>query len=203
MEAPEVHQGLVELPGSPAPNREYPLGQRSESTLTRGTAGGLEAKDAAQDASDVRIDSGNALLVGEACNGTRRVSADAWKGLKGGWISRDGAAKVVDHRPGQAVQIAGTPIVAETIPGLTHCRLRCCSQSVDCGEAFGESSVVVTHPGHLRLLQHEFGHEDLVGVSGGSPWKTASLGPEPAKQAALELQRIRRDAATWHAAEDS
>ncbi len=49
--------------------------------------------------------------------------------------------------------------------------------------------VVSLDPGHLGLLEHEFGHDHVVGIPGTPPREVARVPPKPSEQAAAELGR--------------
>ncbi len=51
------------------------------------------------------------------------------------------------------------------------------------GKAVRNLRVLVEHPGHLRLLEHELRDEDLVGVVGAAPGQVAPV-------AAVELPNL-------------
>ena len=53
--------------------------------------------------------------------------------------------------------------------------------------------VVCLDPGHLGLLEHELGHDHVVGIPGAPPGQVAAVPPKPPEQAAAELRRACQD----------
>ncbi len=49
--------------------------------------------------------------------------------------------------------------------------------------------VVSLDPRHLGLLEHELGHDHVVGIPGASPGQIPAVAPKPTEQAAAKLGR--------------
>src|SRR4029079_16741296 len=76
---------------------------------------------------------------------------------------------ILRYLPRERVQVARASVVAKSLPALAHAtwwrRRECCERR----KAAHESLVEVHHARHLRLLQHGFGHEDVIRIARPPP----------------------------------
>src|SRR5437879_8108039 len=79
------------------------------------------------------------------------------------------------HLASQLVEIASTRVITQAIPSF-HYRLGsgACQRS-DRRKALQKPGIVVQHPAHLCLLQHELRHEDGIGITRFAPRKDACV----------------------------
>jgi len=186
----QVHQRLVELPCRAAAFRL----QRGRKTVElSGRCGpGAEAgsKHPPDHASHVGVHGGSRPLVGKGGDSAGSVRAHAGQSPKLTGIPRQAALMVGDDGASEGVEIVGAPIVTQALPAFPHRLGTSLRQGLHRGIALEEFPVVLLDAGHLGLLQHELGHENLVRVSCATPREVTPLAPEPRKQATFERERV-------------
>lgn len=183
----QLHHGLVVIPR--VRRVEKVRGERPDGSLPGGPVGlDGEAGETAQDADDIAVDGGHRLREGYRRDGGGRVGADSGKPgeLRGSfWESPrfgDGL--------GRPLEVSGAGVVAEAAPeglnGVAGCR----GQGDDIGEAIDKRSVAGKDGRHRRLLEHELGDEDPVGIDGSSPREISPVSPEPLPQGLADRERV-------------
>ena len=107
-----------------------------------------------------------------------------------------GEAPVVagDGLAGDAVEVGGAAVVAEALPGLPHPAGRGVGEVVHRWVPFEEARIVFGDPSDLGLLEHELGHQHVVGIAGGAPGQRAPRVAEPPQDETLEAERVGGDA---------
>ncbi len=188
----EFHEGLVPIAGSFASEKR--LGARAELFPAAGrTEVALDRAEASENAGNVAIEDGERDVVGDAQDGSGGVTADA-REFQGG-VEFTGKFSIVlrDDFLGGAVEIASACVIAEAGPEFQDACLPGTGQRFHGGEAAQETVEIGQDCGDARLLQHDFGDPDAVGVSAAPPGEIAAVGAEPIEQAQLEIQeRARR-----------
>ena len=90
------------------------------------------------------------------------------------------------HDPGRAMQIASAGVVPEPRPCCEHCLLPSARERLDRRPAADEFAEISRDRGDRRLLQHDFGQPDTVGIGafagGRAPWQHAPVPVVPCKQ---------------------
>ena len=128
-----------------------------------------------KDPANVGFDEHHRLVEGEGGQGPRGGLADAGKGAEG--LNRVGEASVkLRHQsPGDALQGQGAAIVPQSLPGGHDVPQGGPGQGQNVGEGIDKGFILEGHAFHLGLLQHDFGNEDVIGVSGGPPGQLPPL----------------------------
>ena len=65
---------------------------------------------------------------------------------------------------GAGMEIAGAGIIAEPRPGLQHLFERCRGQCLDRRPQAQEFAIIARDRRHRRLLQHDLGQPDVIGI---------------------------------------
>src|SRR5947207_7324277 len=136
---------------------------------------------------DVRIHSRHRLLVGKARHCAGGVRSDTWKLSKLSgiiWHLTPGTRHLLRKR----VEIRSPGIVSQPIPSLSRGPRLGARECRQIRETLHKPRIVLRHPAHLRLLQHELGDEHAVRVAGAAPWEIARGAGPPGQQAAGELR---------------
>lgn len=180
-ERAEVHKGGIENAGAAFRNQlrgEIPDG---------GVAGGgidreLQVKQASEKTRDVGFDNWHRLIEGEGGDGVRRVAAEAGEGADVGWVFWEFAGKFRDHGARGGVEISGAGVVAEALPGVKDLRFISSREAGEIRKPPEPLSIIREHGGDLRLLEHDLGDEDGVGIGGPAPGQVASVFSKPAQK---------------------
>lgn len=85
------------------------------------------------------------------------------------------------------MQIASSRVIAETLPRVKDVIFRGPGQGGEIWEAAEPLIIIRDNGGNCRLLEHELGDKDGVGVSSLAPRKIAAVLAIPAGQRAEEL----------------
>jgi hypothetical protein len=88
-------------------------------------------------------------------------------------------------------EITSSRVIAETLPAVQNFVLRSGGKSGEIGEAPHPLIIVWDDRGDLRLLEHELGHQDRVGISGTTPGEIAALFPIPGEEGVAERSGVR------------
>ena len=103
------------------------------------------------------------------------------------------------------MQIAGTGVVAKSLPGMQHLVQRSGGQRMNIGKTRDESVKIGADRRDSGLLQHDFAEPDAVGVGAlagcGAPGQVAAVAVVPCEQrrrvgAVRRRGRIRSDCGT-------
>src|SRR2546425_3874106 len=86
------------------------------------------------------------------------------------------------------MEIRSAGVVPEPVPSLSDRAGTSARQVAHGGEAGEEARIVLQHPAHLRLLQHEFAHHDPVGIAGAAPRQVAGGASVPGEELAAKLR---------------
>ena len=129
-------------------------------------------KEVAQERTpDVRLDEHGWLIERINTNGGRGICADARKLLQFIRISRHASLELADDAFRRAFQKERPPIVSETRPCGEHVAERRPDERPHGRKFFKESWIKFRNPRHLCLLQHDFRHENMVGIPGAPEWQ--------------------------------
>ena len=131
---------------------------------------------------DVGIEEGHILLKGKTGDGPRCISADAWQSLEGHYITWECASVLRDDRLCRALQINRAPIVAEPLPGRDNGARGGIGQGMHVGELRQKGVIFGDDTLDLRLLQHQLGHQNAVGVTRMPPRQVAPMCGKPGQQ---------------------
>ena len=126
-------------------------------------------KKAGENASGVGFDDGQGFAESENCDGIRRVKADTRQRFQLIGIIRESSAKFFDDYFGTVVEMAGRAIVTQALPGVENVRFSRTGKGANSREPAQPSIIVRDNSAGLRLLEHDFGNEDAIGIEGPAP----------------------------------
>ena len=141
-----------------------------------------------------------ALIEGNGGDRGGGIGADARKRAQRRLARREMAAMALDHGPGAGVQVAGAGVIAEPCPGFQHLLERGRGQALDRRPARQEARVVGRDRAHRRLLQHDLGEPDPIGIGRlprrRAPGQDATMAVVPGEQC-CRLLHIGRGTASF------
>lgn len=191
-ERAEFHQGLIGDPRVGAGAWNQRTGCRLQSTPSGGIVLGSRMEHAAEDAVHVRVDRRCVPLEGKRGHRAGGVGADTRQGTEGVDTVGECATLLADDVTCQAVQVGGPAIVSEASPRLPDRSRPRLGQGLEGGEARKEVMPVSFDPGDLRLLEHDLGDEDPVGIARPTPWQVTAVAAEPLQESPLESPPLAR-----------
>src|SRR5437773_6404034 len=97
-------------------------------------------------------------------------------------VAWDPAAVLLEDPPGRAAQVAGPRVIAEPRPRREHAVLAGAGEGREIREAGEERFVPAADGGDRRLLQHDLGNPDAVGVARPAPGKPPLLSAGPVEE---------------------
>ena len=112
------------------------------------------------------------LAEGDAGDGRCRIGADAGQRSQFGSRARELTALRHD-RPRGRVELTGPPVVSQARPSGEHILFSCRRQAPNRRKTLQESHEVALSGLHARLLQHDFGDPDGVGIRRPAPGQIA------------------------------
>jgi hypothetical protein len=89
------------------------------------------------------------------------------------------------------VEPNGTDVVAEGVPGFLDIRQRRLRKILHRGILHEPFLVLRENPIHLRLLEHNLGNQDVIGVAGVTPGQITAVLRVPLQKAFAELTLLR------------
>src|SRR2546430_1621447 len=134
----------------------------------------------------VRIYGWHGLLVCERCNGAGGIRSDSRELdelIRLTW-QRGVVASCNGLR--QRMEIRSAGVVSQPIPGFPYGSRARAGQRTEIRKLLDEPRIVLRHATHLRLLQHELGHEHAIGIARAAPGQVARGAGPPRKQLAAE-----------------
>src|ERR1043165_513243 len=152
---------------------------------------GRDAEDASQDANHISVEDGARLVEGDAGNCPGGVAPDAGQLEDVVEIFREPARVLRDDLPRRALQIADSRVIAEPFPKFVELAGRRLGGGSNRRELAHPACPIRDDGFHLRLLEHDFGNPDGVGVTRATPGQVASVGGKPRKQQRNELFNFR------------
>ncbi len=81
-------------------------------------------------------------------------------------------------------------VIAEAAPCRQHRTLASRGQHLHRRKTLHETRIVIQHGSHTRLLQHDFGNPNSIGIAIAAPWQLAAMLVIPAQQSATERTRF-------------
>lgn len=107
--------------------------------------------------------------------GIRRVAANAGQPVKLSLQQGQMPIEAVDNDLSRAVKVAGARVVTQAFPQFKYLFLGRIGQSRRGREAGHKTFVVWKNRVDPRLLKHDLGHPDRIGIVGVAPWQVASV----------------------------
>lgn len=185
----EVHEGLIEVAGG------FSRGIVGSEGVFYGTFhGGLcnvfaAAEYAHDDAQDVAVDGGQRQTEGDGADGTGRVASYTGESEQGVEIPRHFAMEGVHEDDGGLLEVAGSAIVAESLPEFHERLVVTGGERCDVREGCEEALVVGDNGRGSCLLEHDFGQPGVIGCRLFAPGELARrrLSLVPGEQGAWQL----------------
>ena len=141
---------------------------------------------AVEDARDVGVENRRPLSEGEAANRAGGVLANPLEGKQRFGFGGQRAAEPLDRVTSDRVQPPRPDVVAERVPDADDFLLVGAREGFEGRIAFEPFVILGQDAIDLRLLQHDFGHEDPVRVARFAPWERAAVAPVPVEKPATE-----------------
>lgn len=153
----------------------------------------------ADDAGDVSVEQGHCLVMDEAAECGFGVGSYAGERSELGWVRWKGAAVVLDDDPGSGMECEGAAVVPESAPGCDDVGRGSGGKGMEGGPALEPGVVGGDDALYLRLLEHDFGDEDGVGVTGEAPGEVmAAVGAVPRVEGGVNGGDLRRGGYRGH-----
>ena len=150
-----------------------------------------DAEEAGEHADHISVENRRRLIESDAEHGAGRVAANAGQGDKIiVFFRKTSAVPIHDHSRGP-LQIIGACVIAESFPELQHFFSSSARQRLHRRQFAHPASPVGNDRLDLRLLEHDFGNPDGVGVSRAAPRQTAGALPEPGEQQSNQRAGLR------------
>ena len=145
---------------------------------------------------DIAIDRDSLLAESDGGERPRRIGPDARQLPQLRFRRRKLSAMPGDHRLGAGVEIARPRVIAEPRPLLHHRLDRGGGQSRNIRPAAAKGLEIRLHRRDCRLLQHDLGQPDEIGIGQfarpGAPGQIAALAVIPVKQRPCRAPRCLR-----------
>ena len=149
-----------------------------------------DAEKASQEAHDIAIENRARLMEGDAGNRAGGVAADAGKREDVIEVLGKPAVVLRDDLLRGSLKIADPLVIAESFPELVQFGFGRAGESLDRRECLHPASPVRQDGFDLRLLEHDLGNPDGVGVTRAAPGEIAGVGGKPVQQKRDELPRL-------------
>ena len=141
---------------------------------------------AAENASGIGFDQGQGLVESEYANGVGSVTANPRQRFQLIGSNRKFPARFFDDGFSATVKITRPRIISEALPCLQNVRFSRSGKRAESGEA-SQPPIIVRDDGcDLRLLKHDFGNEDGIGIASLAPGKIALVVTEPVGEGAAK-----------------
>src|SRR5216683_3773505 len=182
---PEVHQGLVVVVGlarwhqraGQVPHRLLPAQPRQAARAQ---------EHAAEHPADIGVDDRHRPPVGEASHRAGGVAADPPHRPQRLLVVGQPPAVARDRLARDAVQVERPDVVPERVPEPLHVIGGGGGERLERRVAIEELVVLGHHPIDLRLLQHDLGDQDVIGILGAPPRQIAPVPGIPGEEAPPE-----------------
>jgi hypothetical protein len=117
---------------------------------------------ARKNAKDIAINNRRRLTKDDAGDGASGVSADTGQRSECCNVLRNLGAVHVPNGLRRTVQKSCASVVAQALPCCQHLLLRRVGEGSQGGEPCHETGKSLHHPGHLRLLEHQFADQRSI-----------------------------------------
>jgi hypothetical protein len=157
----QIHQRLREVARAVFRNQIERAVVNRPLRLRQGDLDGRQPRD---DALGIAVDGRGAAAMSDRRDGAGGIGADAGQFPQSLLGVGKPAAQFTGNGAGAGVQVACPGIVAEPRPGAEHLIERGRGQRLDARPALHEAQEVRRDGGCRRLLQHDFGQPDAIGI---------------------------------------
>ncbi len=177
----ELHHRLVVIPRAAWIKRL--LGRRAERAAhARALRIAGESEHSTENPLDVAIQDRERQAEGDAADGSRGVGADPGELQQCLERPRQLARVLGDDSLRGTMEVPAARVVAEPCPVAHHLLFFRGGERRRIGEASQKSLVVGDHRAGARLLEHDLGDPDCIGIGAAPPGKFALASAEPAAQ---------------------
>ncbi len=139
-----------------------------------------------EDALDVDVNDGHRCVVGEGGDRSCGVGSDTGELLELEWRFRNNTFVVIHDMLCEGMEVDGASVVAEACPCVDDVGGCCFCEFLDRGKLFKECIVFWDDAVNLRLLEHEFGNENVVRRCCLAPGEVAFVLCIPGEDGGLE-----------------
>ena len=179
LDGTKVHHCLIEG-GWLVGRKEFVGKSREEFFAFGGIDGCVDAEMTCKDSIDIAIDNGMGQTEGKGGNGSSGVVAHSLEGTDAFVGARE--TSHLHNLFGGSMEVAGTTVVAESLPQSQHFVLGGGSQFLDGMPAFHESLPIRPSLLYARLLQDDLTQPNEIRVGGIAPRQLTAILCIPAKQ---------------------
>ena len=152
----------------------------------------LKIEHTREQTADVCLDDRDRLIESERRNRVCGVTTETGESADLIDVLREDAPVLSDDDFRGGVQIAGTRVITKPLPRVQHVGIRGARKAGEIGEAVEPASIIWNDRGDLRLLEHEFGDKNRVGIGRVTPRQVAAVFPIPCEKGAAEKADARR-----------
>ena len=168
MRGAEVHKGLVVKPWGVLVEQSLREGGKLF-LARRGIYWRGDAEVARQHAVGIAVHGGAGQIVGKRTNGGGGIVANANQSAHVFIVIGKASLPLLHDLAGGAVHVAGTAVIAQSLPQFQHLCLIGGGERGHVGEARYETLIVCPSLRHLRLLQNNFRNPNLIRVGNAAP----------------------------------
>src|SRR6185312_4686763 len=90
------------------------------------------------------------------------------------------------------MQRPGSAVISQAAPGREHGLLSGSGQLFYSGKLLDKSFVTLLNHRHSRLLQHDFGNQNAIGITFSTPWQLALFAMKPAQKPLTKIAGLLR-----------
>jgi len=146
----------------------------------------LKIDHARQQSRDVRLDDWHSLVEREGGDRAGGITSNPGKSLDRIQSARKPATMFFHHGDGSRTEITCARVIAEALPGVKDLLFGSSRQGGEIGETLHPLIIIWEDGGDLRLLEHELGDQDGIGIAGAAPGKIAAVSAVPGAERAPE-----------------
>ena len=128
--------------------------QRRHQCLVGWDCGLWVAPQAHSYAADVDVHEGDILLIRKAGNSPSGVGAESWQCAENRDVTGEHAGILIAYRLGGLLEVQGTAVIAQSLPGGDDGAGGCVGEGVDIGEPCEKRMIFGDDPLDLGLLEH-------------------------------------------------
>ena len=151
----------------------------------------LKIEHTREHAADICLDDRDRSIESERRNRVCGVTTESGESVYLIKILREDAPVLCDDDFGGGVQVAGTRVITKPLPRVQHVGIRSTGKASEIGEAVEPASIIWNDRGDLRLLEHEFGDKNRVGIACVTPRQVAAVFPMPCAKGAAKWGGVR------------
>ena len=185
----ELHQGPVMKPWTVVRNQLG--GELPESAKAgHGIDGNTQVIQPRKHTGNIGVHGRHRSVECEAGQRPGGVPSNPWQPADQNFVSRQYPPILCANRLCGPVQVPSTGVIAKPLPKPEHLLLLCDCKTREIGKPFQPAFIEWNHCGNLRLLEHEFRHQNRVGIQIPTPWQIAPVEGEPVPEFLLDFGHV-------------